>query len=383
MTLRDDGAVCSRVPGRDYDLSRRSYDLLDPAGRALFVVDAADVPGRPPLAWPVVGNFPGERGIPFSLEQDGQVLKVSNASHGIRTTIEISLPGPDDGGGALDDHGREPVGPAATDQGRAVPGMGPQPARRPTGGTLSTTGCSPRWSMSSRLHAVLAWDKHAKAMGFLASDRAPEGFLTSRLDFIGRARSLWTPRVLETLAFSAARDTRRTPDLRPHRQPAPRHDAARARVVAASSADRSRQGQARGDRPDRASPRHPELRNLSRRSGRKASSTRSGMARSRRGRRSLTTSSPRTAGGCWSTRRSLRGPTTTRCPTRSGHAVVVTNRGLHTTSSVNSQQNRLTPDWSDTVTREVPAEAFYLYDPDTSEWFSPTYHPLNDARRLA
>jgi cyclic beta-1,2-glucan synthetase len=63
-----------------------------------------------------------------------------------------------------------------------------------------------------------------------------------------------------------------------------------------------------------------------------------------------------------------------------GHAVVVTNRGLHTTSSVNSQQNRLTPDWSDTATREVPAEAFYLYDPDTSEWFSPTYHPLNDAR---
>ncbi len=45
-------------------------------------------------------------------------------------------------------------------------------------------------------------------MGFLASDRSPEGFLTSRLDFIGRARSVWAPRVFETLAFSAARDTR-------------------------------------------------------------------------------------------------------------------------------------------------------------------------------
>ena len=64
-----------------------------------------------------------------------------------------------------------------------------------------------------------------------------------------------------------------------------------------------------------------------------------------------------------------------------GHVVAVTNRGLHTTSSVNSQQNRLTPDWPDTVTREVPGEAFYLYDPDTGEWFSPTYHPLNDAAR--
>src|SRR5581483_7708702 len=35
----------------------------------------------------------------------------------------------------------------------------------------------------------------------------------------------------------------------------------------------------------------------------------------------------------------------------------VTNRGLHTTASVNAQQNRLTPDWADIVTREVPAEA--------------------------
>ena len=54
---------------------------------------------------------------------------------------------------------------------------------------------------------MLAWDKHAKAMGILASDRTPEGFLTSRIDFIGRARSVWKPRVLETLAFSEARDT--------------------------------------------------------------------------------------------------------------------------------------------------------------------------------
>ena len=68
---------------------------------------------------------------------------------------------------------------------------------------------------ASGLHAVLAWDKHAKAMGFLASDCAPEGFLTSRIDFIGRARSLWTPRVLETLAFSAARDTPPHPTFDP------------------------------------------------------------------------------------------------------------------------------------------------------------------------
>ena len=66
---------------------------------------------------------------------------------------------------------------------------------------------------------------------------------------------------------------------------------------------------------------------------------------------------------------------------RLGHVVSVTNRGLHTTASVNSQQNRLTPDWPDIVTREVPGEAFYLYDLDTGEWFSPTYHPLGRCER--
>ncbi len=61
-----------------------------------------------------------------------------------------------------------------------------------------------------------------------------------------------------------------------------------------------------------------------------------------------------------------------------GQVTVVTNRGLNTSSSVNSQQNRLTPDWADTVTRELPGESFYLYDPNSRQWYSPTYHPLND-----
>jgi cyclic beta-1,2-glucan synthetase len=65
---------------------------------------------------------------------------------------------------------------------------------------------------------------------------------------------------------------------------------------------------------------------------------------------------------------------------RLGHVVMVTNRGLHTSCNGNAQQNRLTPDWPDIVTREVPAEAIYLYDPDRQEWYSPTYHPLNECR---
>ncbi|MCC6581944.1 MAG: hypothetical protein IT440_16055, partial [Phycisphaeraceae bacterium] len=60
------------------------------------------------------------------------------------------------------------------------------------------------------------------------------------------------------------------------------------------------------------------------------------------------------------------------------HSVMVTNRGLHTSCNGNSQQNRLTPDWPDTVTKEIPTEAIYLFDADKKEWFSPTYQPLND-----
>ena len=60
------------------------------------------------------------------------------------------------------------------------------------------------------------------------------------------------------------------------------------------------------------------------------------------------------------------------------HSVMVTNRGLHTSCNGNSQQNRLTPDWPDIVTKEVPTEAIYLYEPGSKEWYSPTYSPLND-----
>ncbi len=105
----------------------------------------------------------------------------------------------------------------------------------------------------------------------------------------------------------------------------------------------------------------------------------SGTARSRQERPSLTASSPMTAAGSWSARRLPRGPSTTRLSNSLGHVVVVTNRGLHTTSSVNSQQNRLTPDWSDTVTGKSPARRFIFTTRRASEWFSPTYHPLNDA----
>ena len=97
----------------------------------------------------------------------------------------------------------------------SLPGVGAQSTRCRPRDTPSTTGYLPRWNTVDALQAVLAWDKHSKAMGLLAADEPPNGFLSSRMDFIGRARSLWMPRALETLAFAAAQDTEAHPTFDP------------------------------------------------------------------------------------------------------------------------------------------------------------------------
>jgi len=378
VTLREDGAVFSRALERDYDLSRRSYDLLDPAGRALFIVDAAQAAGHPARAWPVVGNFPAERGFASWFERDGHVLKLGNTSHGIRTGIEISLPGPDVTAELwtislenLTDRAR-PI--------KVVPYLEWVLNRAEADrGHTQYNRLFAEMEYSSAAQAILAWDKHAKAMGFLASDRAPEGFLTSRVDFLGRARSLWSPRVLETLAYSAARDTGAHSTLDPIGSllldlNLPARGSSRLRLLLGFSQDK-------GHAIDLIA-RH--LRACD------ARSVPVGWGRTTfdpigHGEIPPETPQPYCEFSEDGRRLLVRTPFTPRpfdhtMSNDLGHVVVVTNRGLHTTSSVNAQQNRLTPDWSDIVTREVPSEAFYLYDPETREWFAPTYHPLNDAR---
>ena len=68
------------------------------------------------------------------------------------------------------------------------------------------------------LHAILAWDKHSQAMGFIAADEEPSGFLTARIDFLGRAQSLWSPRA--TGHWPLARPKIRRPIRRLIRSPA-------------------------------------------------------------------------------------------------------------------------------------------------------------------
>ncbi|HEY2155727.1 MAG TPA: hypothetical protein VGH33_08855, partial [Isosphaeraceae bacterium] len=96
VTLRDDGAVWSVAKGREYDVSRRSYDLLDPAGRALFVVEVSGEAAT--RAWPIVGNAPGEGVAPSSIRRDEAAIKILNDHNDLLATVDITLP--DDGDAA-------------------------------------------------------------------------------------------------------------------------------------------------------------------------------------------------------------------------------------------------------------------------------------------
>ena len=218
------------------------------------MVDAADVPGRPPLAWPVIGNYPGERGIPFSLEQDGQVLKVKQHQPRHPYTDRDLTARARHSGGALDDHVREPLGPGATNQGRAVPGMGPQPP----GGRPGAHSVQPAVRRARvfepparRPGPGQAREGHGLPRFGSRSGRVPD--LAARFHR-PRPQPLGAPGARNARVLGGPRHPR-THDLRPHCEPAHRHDATRARVVEPSSADGFRQGQARVDRPDRASPR--------------------------------------------------------------------------------------------------------------------------------
>jgi cyclic beta-1,2-glucan synthetase len=377
VRLRDDGEIVSRARGQDYDLTRRSYDLLDPAGRALFLVDASSRDGGAFHSWPVIGNVPRTQPGSTRLEGYDHGLRVRNITSNLQTTVEISLP---TANAPLELWTVTVENLADTARSiKVVPYLEwvldhPETDRGHTQyGRLFT-----QTEYVSRLHSLISWDRHSKALGFLASDRPPEGFLTSRIDFLGRARSLWTPRVTDTLAFLEPRDTSAHATLDPIGSlrigmAIPPRGSSRVRLLMGFARDRQEaidlvthllQPQAagpvtstpppdvfhpikHGDIPPGVSPNYAEFSDEG---------------------RTLVVHTPFTPRPFDHTMANALGQVTS-----------VTNRGLHTSSSVNSQQNRLTPDWADTVTRELPGEAIYLYDPDVREWYSPTYHPANNA----
>src|SRR5262249_28280304 len=143
--------------------------------------------GRPPRAWPVVGNYPAAAGPPARIEQGDEAITVGKEVNGLAVSVEVSLPGPCD-----------------TAELWTVTVVNSADSPR-TGGVvpylewvLNKPGADRGHTQYNRLfaevgyvgglHAVLACDKHAKAAGVLAADTAPDGFLSVRADFIGRGR---------------------------------------------------------------------------------------------------------------------------------------------------------------------------------------------------
>ena len=375
VVAKENGEIFSTYLAKECDVSRRAYDQIDPAGRILFFVDTVAGADGKPQVWPVTGNYPAEQFTPSRIERCGDVLKVTNTSHGVKTTIEISLPDMDS--------------PAElwkitvenlTEKSRNLKVV-------PYLEWVLNKGLDDRWhTQYARLYpemeyvagsnAILSWQKSTKSMGFLASDVAPEGLHTGRVDFIGRGRSIWAPRALETLDFLPAKDMVAYPTFDPvgslmiNALVAPK-SAATMRLMIGYSKNKTMalemitkylkpnpaQSSALPEKKRRAllighgeipqgtpQPYYEYLDN-----GNKL--------------KVLTPYTPRPFDHAMS---------------NAVHSTMVTNRGLHTSCNGNSQQNRLTPDWPDTVTKETPTEAIYLYDPDRDEWYSPTYQPLND-----
>ena len=163
--------MSSRIPDRGYDVSRRSYDFLDPAGRALFLVD--NTTGDAPRAWPVLGNVPRGRAGASLFERTDDVLRIVNTTDGIRTTIEISLPGARDPA----EHWTITV-ENLSDASRRVQvcrtwNGSQSPRRRPRPHAVQRLFAEIEYT--SALHAVLAWTSTRRRRGSLLLTSPPMG----------------------------------------------------------------------------------------------------------------------------------------------------------------------------------------------------------------
>ncbi|HOW88285.1 MAG TPA: hypothetical protein PKV84_06495 [Candidatus Omnitrophota bacterium] len=375
VVAKENGEVYSELLSKECDVTRRSYDTIDPCGRILFLVDTVAGGDGKPQAWPVAGNFPMEQFEPSQVVRGEDALKITNSSHGIRTTIEITLPDLD----STAELWRITI-ENMTERSRHLKVV-PYLEWVLNGGLHDRFHTQyqrlyPEMEYVSGANAIITWQKATKSMGLLASDVAPEGFHTGRVDFIGRAQSIWAPRILETLDFLPAKDTAPYPTFDPigslmvNALVAPKASATVRLMMGysknkkaaldmiskylkpnpaqnASLPEKKHRGLLIGHGeipPGTPQPYYEFLDN-----GNKL--------------KVLTPYTPRPYDHAMS---------------NTIHSVMVTNRGLHTSCNGNSQQNRVTPDWPDTVTKETPTEAIYLYDPDRDEWYSPTYQPLND-----
>ncbi len=388
LSVRDDGSIHSTlrkdVYNRDqsqtdifeYDISRRCYDLMDPCGRIVFIKDtAAEGPGKG--FWPVTGNYPAGSFERVSVEKKGKGVRLVNKSNDIKTTVDITLPVE---GLHAEKWDVKVENLSGSDRPlKIIPYLewvlnGPNDDRfHPQYSKLF-----PEVEYNSNANAVLAWQKKTKLMGFMALDSAPEGYLDYRLDFIGRARSVWDPEALSTLDFKRPSDSTGAPTFDPigsmvlDAQVKARSvmnftlvigcAAGRDEALDAINSIISPAAGTTSPEPEAVKRERPFIGH-----GKIPPGTPLPYCEYRNNGDNMLVKSPYTPR-----------PFDHQLCNALEHAVMVTNRGLHTTSNYNSQQNRITPDCSDIVTREIPGEAFYIYDTESGKWYSPTHHPLND-----
>jgi cyclic beta-1,2-glucan synthetase len=392
------GEITGTLTEHGIDLVRRAYDRLEPAGRMLFLAEVA--PDGQPKSWPVIGNFPAEIAPPAAAERDESALVLTQTANEIQTTVRITLPSDFDAV-ELWEITVTNLGSRSCDL-KIVPYLE---------WVLNSAQTDRNHTQYNRLFHVVSYDTGLKALmathqntrqtGLLATETPPEGFLPARVDFIGRAGSVWKPRALETFAFQKPANT----------EPAPNFDAigslllgvalapgaiGKLRLLMGCAESRqqaaewiSRYFKVQADRVDLD--RKSSAGNFSNPGGASVPASRlvSNLAPSnnvRIGHGEIPPGTPQPYFEFLDNGNTLRvrTPFTPRpfdhtMANALGHVLCVTNRGLHTSASVNAQQNRLTTDWADTVTSELPSEIFYLYDVGERRWLSPTWQPLRDA----
>ncbi|MBN2453133.1 MAG: hypothetical protein JXB40_02575 [Candidatus Omnitrophica bacterium] len=374
ITMKENSDAYSEVIAKEADVTRRSYDTIDPCGRILFVVDAAEPPAGAARAWPVIGNFPTEKFAPSYVKRSDDSIKVMNAANDVRTTIEILLPDQDSTAEIWEITLEDLSGKQR--RLKIVPYLewvlnGGIHDRFHT----QYSRLYPEMEYVRGLNTVLSWQKATKSMGILASDAPAEGFQSARVDFIGRARSIWSPRILENLDFLPPIDTAGYPTFDPIGSllidtPVAAGGSVKVRLMIgfAKNKEKALDLVKKHLKPKAPTTPAPEKKKRPLLIG--------------HGEIPAGTSKPYSTFSKDGNSLIVHTPYTPRpidhAVSNSIHSVMVTNRGLHTSCNGNSQQNRLTPDWADTVTREIPSEAIYLYDSSRDEWYSPTFHPLND-----
>jgi cyclic beta-1,2-glucan synthetase len=372
---KSSGEITGTLTENGCDLTRRAYDRLEPAGRALFVADVA--PAGQPESWPVIGNFPAEIAPPATVEPNDAVLVLAQTVNEIQTVVRITLPS--------DSDAVELWEITVTNSGsrarnlKVVPYLewvlnSPQTDRNHT----QYNRLFHEVNYDASLNALIAAHHETRQIGLLAAETPPEGFLPARVDFIGRAGSIWKPRALETLAFQKPCNT----------EPCPSFDAIGSLLLNVSLAPGAT-GKLRllmGCAEDRQQAGDLISRHLKIQTDPLALAEKSPARQLRIGHGEIPPGTPQPyfefADGGNTLR--VRTPFTPRpfdhtMANALGHVLCVTNRGLHTSASLNAQQNQLTTDWADTVTSELPSEIFYLYDVGERRWLSPTYLPLRDA----